>query len=165
MLLSHMKCLLVCVHCSGFCQKIYICWQFVYVFNKAMQRLHLIRRLQHFGVSRHILEMVYKNLVESVICFNMTMWYGLLPVKEKQKLGRVVASDSVKHKAQVIIEDCSHPLNTKFQLLPSKNDATSSKEKCASNVLWVVVLLVVFCVMMLNVFVWWSQRLISTCWQ
>ncbi len=64
----------------------------VYVFNKAMQRLHLIRRLQHFGASRHILEMVYKNIVESVICFNMTMWYGLLPVKEKQKLGRVVAS-------------------------------------------------------------------------
>ncbi len=60
-----------------------------YVLKKARQRLHLISRLQHFGVSQHILEMVYKNLVESVVCFNMTMWYGLLPVKEKQKLGRV----------------------------------------------------------------------------
>ncbi len=110
------------------------------IFLKAMRRLHLIRRLQHFEVhSQHILELVYNNLVESVVCFIMIMWYGLLPVKEKQKLGRVVKIASpivgqqqpqrqlndiyqtrVKQKAQVIIEDCSHPLNIKFQLLPSK---------------------------------------------
>ncbi len=30
-------------------------------------------RLQHFVMSQHILEMVYKNLVERVVCFNMTM--------------------------------------------------------------------------------------------
>lgn len=108
-----------------------------YVFKKAMQRVHLLRRLKHFGVSKNILEMVYKNFVESIMSFNMTMWYGVLTVKSKQKLSRVVNIASaivgktqrqlneiyllkVKEKARVIIEDLSHPLHSSFQLLPSR---------------------------------------------
>jgi len=67
----------------------------------------------------------------------MTMWYGVLTVKSKQKLSRVVNIASaivgktqrqlneiyllkVKEKARVIIEDLSHPLHSSFQLLPSR---------------------------------------------
>jgi len=48
-----------------------------------MQRLHLIQRLKHFGMSKNILEMVYKNLVESIMSFKMTLRYGILKAKQK----------------------------------------------------------------------------------
>lgn len=97
--------------------------------------------------------MVYKQLVESVVSLTMIAWYGLLPIKEKQKLCRVVKIGSaivgktqrqpieiysmrIKKKTHIIIEDCSHALNLKFQLLPSKRCFRQPQvKKCVSNVL------------------------------
>lgn len=45
-----------------------------YVFKKWMHRLYLLRWLNSFGVSKHILEVVYKSLVESVLSFIITVW-------------------------------------------------------------------------------------------
>lgn len=107
-----------------------------YVFKKAMQRLHLLRKLNDFGVSQSILEMVYKNLVESILSFNMVAWYGHLDVKSKGKLMRVVKTASkiigkpqmplsdrhvlsTKKKALDITRDPSHPLYKQFEVLPS----------------------------------------------
>ncbi|XDV34345.1 hypothetical protein PO909_004512 [Leuciscus waleckii] len=104
--------------------------------KKAHQRLHLIRRLNHFGVSKIILEMVYKNFVESILVFNMTSWYGNLTVVNKARLSKIVIEASKiigktqrhlndlyrgksKEKALKIVGDVSHPLHSKFQLLPS----------------------------------------------
>ena len=48
----------------------------VYVYKKAQQRLYLLRKLRSFGVGSHVLESVYRCLVESVLSFNIVTWYG-----------------------------------------------------------------------------------------
>lgn len=71
-----------------------------------MQRLYLLRKLNDFGVSQNILEMVYKNL-----SFNMATSYRHSDVK--CKLSRVVII------ASKITVNPSHPLYPQFKLLPS----------------------------------------------
>ena len=53
----------------------------VYVYKKAYQRLYLLRKLRSFGVGSHVLESVYRCLVESVLSFSIVTWYGNLSVK------------------------------------------------------------------------------------
>ena len=53
----------------------------VYVYKKAQQRLYLLRKLRSFGVGSHVLEFVYRCLVESVLSFNTVTWCGNLSVK------------------------------------------------------------------------------------
>ena len=43
----------------------------VYVYKEAQQRLYLLRKLRGFGVGSHVLESVYRCLVESVLSFNI----------------------------------------------------------------------------------------------
>ena len=66
----------------------------VYVYKKAQQRLYLLRKLRSFGVGRHVLESVYRCLVESVLSFNIVTWYGNLSVKNRARLVRVVNTAS-----------------------------------------------------------------------
>ena len=50
------------------------------IFKSCNQRLHLLRKLNSFRVSKHIMETVYKNLIEGIVTFNMAMWHGNLKV-------------------------------------------------------------------------------------
>lgn len=101
-----------------------------------MQSLYQLRKLTCFSVSQHILEMVYKNVDESIFSFNMVTWYGHLDVKCKGKLLKVVNKASkitgkpqmqisgrnvlnTEKKALDIISDPSFPLYPQFELLPS----------------------------------------------
>ena len=36
----------------------------------------LLRKLKSFDVSQHILQLVYRSLIESVLSFNIITWYG-----------------------------------------------------------------------------------------
>lgn len=107
-----------------------------HVFKKCSQRLHLLRKLNSFGVSQSILETVYKSLVESILSFNMIMWYGNLNIKGRNKLQKIVNMASkilgkpqkhlsclydelIRSKAVKIINDPSHPMYSEFELLPS----------------------------------------------
>ena len=47
-----------------------------YVYKKAQQRLFLLRKLNSFDVSQHILQLVYRSLIASVLSFNIITWYG-----------------------------------------------------------------------------------------
>ena len=58
--------------------------------NKSQKRLYLLRKLRSFDASRHLLQIVYKSLVESVLTFNIVVWYENLDVKRKAKLVRIV---------------------------------------------------------------------------
>ena len=60
-----------------------------HIYKKCMQHLYLLRKLQDFGVSQNILEMVYKSLI---LAFNMTTCYRNLSTKDKNKLPTVVNS-------------------------------------------------------------------------
>ena len=48
--------------------------------KKPQQCLYLLRKLRSFGVSRQLLQTVYKSLVQSVLTFNSVVWYGNLGV-------------------------------------------------------------------------------------
>ena len=52
-----------------------------------------------FEVHQHILEMVYRGLVESILSFNVVTLYGNITVKNKARLARIVntASDVIGH--------------------------------------------------------------------
>lgn len=106
------------------------------IFKRANQRMFLIRKLRSFRVSQHILEMAYRGLVESILQFNITAWYGNLNVKDKNKLSKIVNTagkvigksqrqlgdvfdKAVLRKARQISTDTLHPLNSEFELLPS----------------------------------------------
>ena len=103
--------------------------------KKAQQRLHLLRKLRTFQVSKDILTLVYRSLIESVLTFNIASWYNQLTIKHKTKLTRIVNqagkipgcphplselySRAAIRKAILITEDLSLPLHDSFQLLPS----------------------------------------------
>lgn len=106
------------------------------VYKKAQQRLHLLRKLRDFNVSKDILTRVYQSLIESLLTFNISGWYNALTVKHKSKLARIINqaskiigspqtpltelhTRSVLRIATVITQDPTHPLNQSFQLLPS----------------------------------------------
>ena len=104
--------------------------------KKSQQRLYLLRKLLSLDVSRELLQIVYKSLVESVLTFNVVVWYGNLGVKGKTKLARIVGmagkitgakqdspSDlyftAVERKTARILDDAKHPLCSQFQKLRS----------------------------------------------
>ena len=79
---------------------------------------------------------MYKSLVESVLTFNIVVWYENLGVKGKAKLARIVGmagkitgakqdslSDlyltAVERKTARILDDAKHPLFSQFHKLPS----------------------------------------------
>ena len=66
----------------------------VYVYKKAQQHLYLLRKLRSFGVGSHVLQSVYRCLVESVLSFNTVTWYGNMSVKNSARLARVVSTAS-----------------------------------------------------------------------
>ena len=66
----------------------------VYVYKKARQRVYLLKKLRSFWVGSHVLESVYRCLVEIVFSFNIVNWYGHLSVKNRAQLARVVNTAS-----------------------------------------------------------------------
>ena len=107
------------------------------IYKKSQQRLYLLRKLRSaFDVRRELLQIVYKSLVESVLTFNIVVWYGNLGVKGKAKLARIVGmagkiigakqdslSDlyltAVERKTARILDDTQHLLFSQFQKLRS----------------------------------------------
>ena len=88
--------------------------------------------MRSFDVSRELLQIVYKNLVESVFTFNIVVWYENLGVKRNAKVARIVGmagkttgakqdspSDlyltAVEQKTARILDDAKHPLFSRFQ--------------------------------------------------
>ena len=52
-------------------------------YKKAHQRLHLLRKLRTFQVSKDILTWVYRFLIESVLTCNISSWCNQLTIKHK----------------------------------------------------------------------------------
>ena len=107
-----------------------------HVCKKANQRLFLLRKLKHFQINSNILESVYRSLIESILTFSITAWYGNLSVKSKTQLSRIVNQASkiigkkqipvsdlykefTRRKAGRILRDPTHPLHDSFETLPS----------------------------------------------
>ena len=105
--------------------------------NTSWQRKTTNNCSQHFfDWERSILELVYKSLIESVLSFNIVTWFGILGMREKAKLNRIVNlagkvigrkqkplsqiySQYIRKKSKKIISDAKHPMNNSFQFLRS----------------------------------------------
>ena len=106
------------------------------IVRKAQQRLYFLRRLKGFGLGPQILLQFYRAVIESVLTFSITVWYGSTTVKEKTRLDRVVKTASriigldlptldslyqqrLLSRATTIAGDQTHPGHNVFKLLPS----------------------------------------------
>ena len=103
--------------------------------KKAQQRLYFLRQLKKFGVNKSILVQFYRAIIESVLSFSITTWYGNTSQAGKDDLHRVVKTASkiigtelpnlndiykerTKGKAKAIMSDNTHPSHHLFQSLP-----------------------------------------------
>ena len=62
-----------------------------YIYKKCSQRLYLLRKLNSFSVSQQVLELVYKTMIESVLTFHLSAWFGHLNGKFLNRLSRIVS--------------------------------------------------------------------------
>ncbi len=105
--------------------------------SRLQQRMYFLRRLRVFGVDQKLMFLFYQAVLESIIRFGMSAWYGNLSVHVKSKLNRLVQTamkvigrtensslqsiyeESVLRLAQRALSDPAHILNSEYQLLPS----------------------------------------------
>jgi hypothetical protein len=104
--------------------------------KKAQQRLYFLRQLRKFQVSQKVLLQFYHSIIESVLTFSITTWYGSTSQQDKKDLDRVVATASkivgcelpsleqiyekrLVNRAVSIVSDLHHPANHLFDPLPS----------------------------------------------
>ncbi len=106
------------------------------VCKKAHQHMFYLQKLCSFKVDRTFMKMFYSCCIESVITFSFVCWYGSLNVKNRNRqqgivkvCGKIVGTtlndlnDLYKartlKKAELIMNDPSHPLQNVFKLLLS----------------------------------------------
>ena len=104
--------------------------------KKCKQRLYLLRKLKSFDVSKKILLLIYKSLIESILSFNVVTWHNYLNLRQKNKINgiikmcsRIVGENgssisqlynvSLKRKARQCTSDEKHPLYKMFERMPS----------------------------------------------
>lgn len=146
-----------------------------YILKKCMQQLFL-RRIVRFGVSQNTLEIAYKPLLESVLTYNLTSWYGHLNCKQKHNLARVTKTASTiigrpqsnlgevytsrcVENSECILKDSTHPLCDQFVLLPSGRQQRYIFIKdnlyLLCDLWW---FLSVYLICVCTWFRWWDQR-------
>ena len=104
--------------------------------SRLQQRLYFLRRLRVYGVDKNIMFLFYQAVLESLIRYGMSSWYGNLSTKLKTKLARLVNTamkvigksdnqtlqsmyeQTVLRQALRIVNDPSHILHSEFDLLP-----------------------------------------------
>ena len=108
------------------------------VCSKVHQRLYFLRRLRAFGVDEKILVLFYRSIIESILRYGITAWFGNLSVKLKSQLSRLMRTamkitsstspmislqeifeQTLRRQSVKIIYDTKHVLHNEFQLLPS----------------------------------------------
>lgn len=116
------------------------------ILKKAQQRLYFLRRLKKFGLSTKALVNFYRCIIESVLTFTITVWYGSMTSQDCKQLKRVVKTAAkiintdlpqlhdiyttrCKKRAYNIIRDPSHPAHALFSPLPSGKRYRSIKTR------------------------------------
>ena len=111
------------------------------IYKKANQRLFFVRKLKKVHVDKSVMSLFYQSIVESVICFCITSWYGNCTCVDKKKLKRIIRcaqrlgcnvhnlndlyESALKNKLERVLDDETHPLYDEFKLLPSGNRLSS----------------------------------------
>ena len=106
--------------------------------KKGQQRMYFLRQLNRpkFGIPPIILKRFYHAIIESVLTFSITVWFGRASYEEKAQLETLVRCASkiiglalptiesvyhtrCVHKFKKIVRDATHPANHLFELLKS----------------------------------------------
>ena len=114
--------------------------------KRGQQRMYFLRQLKKFGISPIILKRFYHAIIESVLTFSITVWFGRASYEEKAQLETLVRGASkiigltlptiesvyqtrCVHKSKKIVRDATHPANHLFELLKSGKRYRSVKAK------------------------------------
>lgn len=106
------------------------------VYKKINCRMYFVRKLSKLSFNGKIMDIFYSSIIQSVLSFSITCWYGNCNVELKNKLCRIMRNcrklgvrnisplleiykRSLIQRCEVIQGDLTHPLNTNFQMLPS----------------------------------------------
>ena len=100
------------------------------VYSKCIKRVHYLRILRNIKVDRKIITLLYKSVVESVLCFSLTLWYGALNLRDKSKLRKIIKTSCklgadittldelykkfVLKQVKKIMKDNQHPLHGNY---------------------------------------------------
>ena len=106
--------------------------------SKVHQRLYFLRRLRAFGVDEKILVLFYRSIIESILRYGITVWFGNMSVQSKSQLSRLMRTatkitgstspmislqeifeQTLRRQSVKIIYDTKYVLHNEFQLLPS----------------------------------------------
>ena len=58
--------------------------------KRAQQKMYSLRQLKKFGLRRKIFVQFYGAVIESVLCFSLTVWCGSTTKDQRRQLNRVV---------------------------------------------------------------------------
>ena len=114
--------------------------------KKARQRLFFLRELNKFRVGQQILSTFYRSVIESILTFSITVWFGNVSAKDMDKMNKVIKNASriigtevsslseiydkrIIRRAVNTLRDTDHPANQLLQLLPSKKRLRSIQTK------------------------------------
>ena len=112
--------------------------------EKAQQYYVFIETVEKIGISQIILKRFHYAMIEHVLTFSITVWFGRASYEEKAQLETLVKCtskiirltlptiESVYHircmrKSKNIVRDATHPANHLFERLPSGKHYRSVK--------------------------------------
>ncbi len=106
------------------------------IHKKCNQRLYFLRKLKNVKVDCTILTLFYKSIIQSVLSFCISSWFGSCVESDKAKLCKIIKcarklgcvdlqelselyEDAVRSKLDKILLNAEHPLHNCFKMLPS----------------------------------------------
>lgn len=89
------------------------------VCSRIQQRLCFLKRLRVFGVGQKIVRLFYTAVIESILRYGISVWYGNLNASPKAQVNRLVctAMKVMGEQARRIIIDPCHVLYSEYDLL------------------------------------------------
>jgi hypothetical protein len=105
------------------------------VYKKINSRVYFVRQMKKLDIDTKIMDMFYNAIVQSVISFSITCWYGNSTNEAKSKICKVIKAcrrlgvscmslyDVYEKYSQLrcttILNESEHPLHDSYTLLPS----------------------------------------------
>ena len=65
-----------------------------FIIKKCHQRLFFLRKLKKFGIDKAILKQFYRAVIESVLTFSITTWYGSLNASDLERVDKIIFTSS-----------------------------------------------------------------------
>ncbi len=98
--------------------------------------MYFARQLNKLKIDRKIMDIFYSSIIQSVLSFTITCWYGNCNLELKNKLCKIMKNcrklgiqnttplidiykKTTVRRCEIIQHDPSHPLSQYYQMLPS----------------------------------------------